>query len=142
MSHDPSKALMGAAHYKGTVIQYDGNIEAGLVVRLKSDKTLSVLPADGEIIGLSMGKDLSNSTKRTEVCTKSEQAPILLTAAFTPVIGAQVFAHPTTGAACASSVTDAVALNATYETGALTAVKEDGTEVAAGAAYIKFGGGL
>lgn len=142
MGHDPSKVLMGATQSSMRVVTpRKGTVEAGLGVYLKSDNTLSVAAADGGLLGISLGKDLSNAGF-TSIVDAGLEVPVLLTSGFTPTIGEQVYLHPTTGAACEDSVQDAVAVNAIYVSGPKTAVKEDGTEVAAGAALIKMQGGL
>jgi hypothetical protein len=107
---------------------------------LKSDDTVSVAAADGLPLGVSLGKSLSE-TGRTAICRRGERVPVLLTAAFTPVIGAQVHISDTTGKAVAAGA-GATGMNAVYVSGVLTAVKEDGTEVASGAALIDMPGGL
>lgn len=141
MGHDASKVIMG--NVTSTFKNIDnkaGVIEAGLIVRLKSDDSISIAAADGSPLGISCGKSLSD-TSRTAIVRKGSQVPILLTAAFTPVIGAQVHISDTTGKAGTAGA-GFTGMNATYVSGALTAVKEDGSEVASGAALIDMPGGL
>lgn len=141
MSHDASKVLMGSTvNSDRTVTNHAGSIEAGKVCRQKSDGTITTALADGGNLGVSLGKDLSNIS-RTAICRRGLAVPILLTAAFTPTVGAIVHVSDTTGLAIASGA-GATATKARYKTGALTAVKEDGTEVASGAALIDMEGGL
>lgn len=134
--HNASKVLLGAtrSNYK-VVDNMAGNIAAGLAVHLKSDGTLSIAAADGSKIGISLGGSLSN-TSRTAICRKGTGVPVLLTSAFTPTIGAQVSFNDTTGKAASSGT----AVNATYASGVLTGILEDGTE--ANVALIDFPGGL
>lgn len=141
MSHSATKVLMGnvRSSFKN-VDNRAGSIEAGLIVRLKSDNTISIASADGLPLGISLGKSLSD-TGRTAIVRKGSEVPVLLTAEFTPTIGAQVHISDTTGKAIASGA-GATGMNATYITGALTAIKEDGTEVASAVALIDMPGGL
>lgn len=141
MSHDASKVLMGSTVQSDrTVTNHAGSVEAGVACRQKSDGTLSQTLADGGLLGVSLGKDLSNIS-RTAICRRGLAVPILLTAAFTPTVGAFVSISDTTGKAIAAGA-GATVTKARYKTGALTAVKEDGTEVATGAALIDMEGGL
>lgn len=110
---------------------------AGLCVHQKSDGTISLASADGSKIGISMGRDLSN-TKRTAICTKGLEVPILLANGFTPTVGAQVQISTTTGKAVSSGT----AVNAYYATSTLTAYDEAGAAITDGAALINFPGGL
>ncbi len=141
MSHDATKVQMGTTRSSfKTVDNRAGNIAAGLIVRLKSDDTISIAAADGSPLGISLGKSLSD-TSRTAICRKGSQVPVQLTAAFTPTIGAQVHISDTTGKAIAAGA-GATGMNAVYASGALTMVAEDGTETASAAALIDMPGGL
>lgn len=141
MGHNSGKVLMGMTRssYRHAESK-KGSIAAGLIVRLKSDDTISVAKADGQALGLSLGKDLSN-IGYTSIVKSGTQVPIQLTAAFTPTIGAQVHISDTTGAAIASGA-GATGMNAVYVSGPLTRINEDGTETAAGVALIDMAGGL
>lgn len=141
MAHDPSKVQMGVtlSSFK-TVDNHAGDIAAGLGVRLKADDTISTALADGNLLGISLGKSLSENS-RTAIVRKGSKVPVQLTAAFAPTIGAQVNISDTTGKAIAAGA-GATGVNAIYSSGALTMVAEDGTETAAGAALIDFPGGL
>lgn len=137
MSHDATKVLLG--NIPSNVKEIDnmaGSIEAGLVVRLKSDGTISI--DTGSYLGISVGKSLSDHA-RTSICRKGLKVPVLLTDAFTPTVGAQVNISDTTGKAVASGG-GATAVNAVYASGVLTGIKEDGTT--ANVALIDFAGGL
>jgi hypothetical protein len=139
--HDATKVLMGTTQSSfRDVDNKKGSIEAGKLVRLKSDDTLSSASADGSAIGISLGKSLSD-TARTAICRSGIRVPIKLTAAFSPAIGAQVNVSDTTGLAIAAGA-GATAINAVYSSGALTAILEDGTEVAAIVAYVDMPGGV
>lgn len=139
--HNASKVLMGSTKSNRRMVDsLAGEIEAGKVVRLKDDGTLSLAKADGSALGVSLGKDLGNA-KHTAVCRAGLKVPVLLTNGFSPAIGDQVFISDTTGLAIATGA-GATGVNAIYVSEALTAVKEDGTEVASGCAYIDFQGGL
>lgn len=136
--HDVSKVQMGTTRgsFK-TVDNRPGAIAAGLAVRLKSDDTISVAEADGSLLGISLGRSQSD-TSRTAIVRRGTQVPIQLTAAFQPVIGEQVKIDATTGKAS----TGGTAVNAVYASAELTAIDEDGTETAAVVALIDFPGGL
>jgi hypothetical protein len=135
MAHDASKVVLGATRstYKH-VENMNGSIAAGTLVRLKSDGTLSVASADGSMLGVSLGKDLGERG-RTAIVKKGSDVPVLLTAAFTPTIGAKVTFSDTTGLAASSGT----ASNATY-TALKTGIAEDGSEV--NIALIDMSGGL
>lgn len=137
--HNASKVLMGAT--RSNIREVDnkkGTIVAGLAVRLKSDDTIVVTAADGNLLGISLGKDLSN-VGRTAICRKGLGVPVKLADGFTPTIGAQVHISDTTGEAAASG-SGKTGVNAVYVSGVLTGVQEDGTE--ANVALIDFPGGL
>lgn len=139
MLHDSGKVLMGATLSTAkSVDSYKGEIPAGKVVRLKSDATLSLAKADGAILGVSLGKDLSNAGL-TPICRKGLAVPVLLTAAFTPVVGAAVSISDTTGLAIAAGA-GATIVNAVYKSAKLKGIDEDGAEV--DVALIDFAGGL
>lgn len=143
--HNPNEALLGSTKnsYK-EVSNHKGIITAGYAVRLKSDDTLSVALADGNLLGISLGKDLSD-IGFTAICRKGVGVPVVLTDAFNPVIGAVVYISDTTGKAIASGA-GATAVNAVYASeriggsGVAGGIQEDGTTI--GVAYIDFPGGL
>lgn len=143
--HDPTKVLLGVtlSSFK-TVDNHPGTIAAGLIARKKSDGSVSILASDGEAIGISIGKDMSG-IGRTAVVRRGTRVPVQLTAAFNPVVGAQVFISDTTGLAIAEGA-GATGVNATYAEGRIGGsgvnggIQEDGTSV--GAALIDFPGGL
>lgn len=138
MSHSATKVMMGTTRSSfKNVDNHIGVIAAGLAVRLKSDDTISVAEADGSLLGISLGKSLSD-TSRTAIVRKGTQVPIQLTSAFSPTVGAQVKIDATSGKAS----TDGTGVNAVYASGALTMIAEDGTETASGCALIDFPGGL
>jgi hypothetical protein len=141
MSHDASKVVMGNITSSFKVVDNRaGSIEAGLIVRLKSDDTISIASADGLPLGISVGKDLSD-TARTAVVRKGSKVPIKLTADFEPVIGAQVYISDTTGLGIASGA-GTTGMNATWVSTRKTAILEDGTEVANIVALADMPGGL
>lgn len=143
MSHDATKVLMGSTGSNvKEVSNHIGEIEAGKFVRLKSDDTLSIAQADGALLGVSLGKSLSD-TARTAICRKGLRVPVLLTASFTPTVGAAVAVSDTTGLAKAYTGTGDRYVNAVYATTKLSTggIKEDGT-TGADVALIDFPGGL
>jgi hypothetical protein len=140
MSHDPTKVLMGAtqsAHRE--VTNYNGSREAGLILRLKNDGTLSITKADGELIGVSLGRDLSD-IGRTSVCRKGLRVPVLLKSGYNPAVGAVVEVDDATGLATGDGTKTATA--AYFATGRLAGggIGEDGETK--GVALIDFPGGL
>lgn len=141
MAHDATKVVMGSTRSSfKNVDNKAGTIAAGIAVRLKSDDTISIAAADGSLLGISLGRSLSD-TARTSIVRKGDQVPIQLTAAFSPVIGTQVNISDTTGLAIASGG-GATGVNAVYVSTALTMIDEDGVETASKAALIDFPGGL
>ena len=139
MSHDASKVLFGGILKSFKVVDNKiGTILAGLAVRLKSDGTISIAAADGSLLGISCGKDLSDAG-RTAIVRSGLAVPLKLTAAFTPVLGAQVFISDTTGLGIATGA-GATGVNAVYASGLLTGINEDGTN--SPAALIDMQGGL
>ena len=141
MGHSASTVLMGTTTSNvKEVINMAGapaTFLAGLCVHLKSDGTLSLAAADESKLGISLGKSLSE-TNRVAIATKGLEIPILLANGFTPTVGAQVQISTTTGKAVASGT----AVNAYYASSTMTAIAEDGTTVADGAALINMPGGL
>lgn len=141
MGHDATKFQMGTTNSNiREVSSYAGDsatFRAGLVVHLKSDGALSLTASEGSKLGVSLGKDLADGG-RVAVCRKGLGVPVLLTNSFTPTKGAQVQISTTTGKAVSSGTTVA----ASYASGSLTAIKEDGTTEADGCALIDMPGGL
>lgn len=139
--HDATKVLMGQTNSSmKEVDNHSGDpatFQAGLVVHLKSDDTLSLAVADGSKMGISLGRSLSD-TKRTTIVRKGIRVPVQVTAAFTPVVGAQVQFSTTTG----KCVTSGTAVNAFYSAISLTGIDEDGATMADPVALIDFPGGL
>lgn len=141
MPHDANKVQLGTT--KSSAREVDnrkGTIAPGLAVRLKSDDSISLLAADGNLLGISLGKDLSGAG-RTAICRRGLAVPVRVASGFTPVIGAQVHISDTTGEAAASGA-GKTGVNAVYVTAPKTAVLEDGTEVENGCALIDMPGGL
>lgn len=139
--HSATTVYMGS--HRSSEVEIDNwaadpaTFKAGMCGHLKSDGTVSLALSDGNKIGISMGRSLSN-TKRTPFARKGLGIPILLANGFTPTVGAQVQISTTTGLAVSSGT----AVNAIYVTGALTAYDEDGVLIADGCALIDFPGGL
>ncbi len=139
MGHDATKVQMGTtkSSYK-VVTNAKGEILAGKIVRVNSLGAISTLLSDGGALGVSLGKDLSNAG-HTAVVRNGLEVPLLLTAAFTPVIGAQVSISDTTGLGIAAGA-GATATKAIYSSGLLSGVQEDAT--LAPCALIDMSGGL
>lgn len=145
MGHNPNQMLMGATQSNvKEVTNKKGTIEAGLLVRLKSDDTISLAKADGEVLGISLGRDMSD-TGRTAICRKGLRVPVKLATDFNPTIGAPVSFSDTTGEAVGSGGT---ALNAVFVSGRLGGsganggIAEVSQEDTVGVALIDFAGGL
>jgi hypothetical protein len=147
--HNPDHTLMGATQSSlKEVSNHKGEIEAGLAVHLKSDDTLSVAKADGGLLGISLGKDLSDIA-RTAIVRKGLRVPLKLTAGFNPTIGAVVSIDDTTGAGNAAGG-GKTAVNAVYASGRLggsgatggVAEGATGDTGSVGVALIDFPGGL
>ncbi len=142
MAHDSDVVVMGTG--QSSVKEVDnraGVIAAGLAVRLKSDETITTALADGSLLGISLGRSLSD-TSRTAIARKALRVPVVLTNGFTPVIGAQVAISDTTGKALAYTGSGDSYVNAVYVSSTLTGIDEDGAELADGCALIDFPGGL
>lgn len=138
--HNASKVLMGATNSTNkTVTSKAGSIEAGVAVRLKSDGTLSVAAADGQLLGISLGVDQSK-TGFTAIVRKGVAVPIRLKSGFTPTVGAQVKINDTTGYASGDGSGE-TAVNAVYVSGKITGVKES-DQSSIDVALIDFAGGL
>lgn len=133
-----SKVYLGStkSSYK-EVDNKAGVVGAGLAVYIHSDESIDTVAASGGLLGVSIGKSLSD-TSRTAICRKGLQVPLLLSNGFTPTLGAQVQISTTTGKAVSSGT----AVNAIYSSGALACVDEAGSAVADGCALIDFQGGL
>lgn len=139
MAHNASVVLLGnVASSVKEIDNRNGTIAAGTAVRLKSDNTISTASADGALLGISAGKDLSD-IGRTAIVRKGLGVPLLLTDSFTPVIGAQVHISNTTGLGIAAGG-GATGVNAKYISAVLTGVNEAGANV--NVALIDFEGGL
>lgn len=83
MPHDATKVAMGSSYGNNKwVSDYSGSpstFPAGVAVRRKSDDTLSVTLADGQWLGISMGKSLSDTSK-VSVLRQGLRVPVLLEA--------------------------------------------------------------
>lgn len=145
MSYQSDKVLLGTTQSSfRTIDNVPGVIPAGKIVHSKSDGTYTIAAADGSPVGVSVGRDLSG-TSRTAVVRRGSGVPILLTAAFDPVIGAQVNVSDTTGIAIAAGA-GATGLNAVYSSGRVGGTGVNGgideDNAAVGVALIDFPGGL
>lgn len=137
--HNASKVALGTSQSSFRLVDNKpGAIAAGTIVRQKSDGTISIAKADGEALGISFGQNLG-SHPSTHICRAGLKVPVLLTAGFTPTIGAQVAIDDVTGIAKAAGA-GVTGVNAVYASSTLTGIKEDGTE--ANVALIDFQGGL
>jgi hypothetical protein len=143
MAHDASKVLLGTTRSSSKqgseVFASDpATFVAGLAVRRTNAGALSVALAAGNWVGVSLGKSLSDNAK-TEVLKAGEQVPLLLTAAFTPTIGAAVYISDVTGKGIASG-DDTTVSNAVYVSGLMSGINEAGESVPC--AIIDMPGGL
>lgn len=133
--HDATKVLLGSTQssFKNVDMQ-SGEIAAGLACTLDDNGELSLTVADGTLIGISLGNDLSGGIGKTPVIRRGTAVPLQVD--HTPTVGTQVQIHATTGKGTASGT----AVNAVYASGVLTGVKEDGTTV--NVCLVDFPGGL
>lgn len=139
MGQDATIVLLGTTQSSFKVVDNKaGTIAAGKICRLKSDDTISIAAADGAPLGISLGRPLSDFA-RTSIVRKGVGVPLILTAAFTPTIGAQVCIDDVTGLGKASG-SGVTAMNAVYRSAVLTGVDEDGANQLV--ALIDFPGGL
>lgn len=154
MGHNADKALMGSvgsslrevSNYKSK----SGNqVAAGLATILEATNEVSLDTSEGALVGISLGKDLSD-LGRTVVCHKGLRVPVQLKSGFNPTIGARVAIEDDTGLARAYTGSGDRYVNAVYATGRLGgsgatggiaegATSDTGT---VGVALIDFPGGL
>ncbi len=154
MSHSASKALMGSVgsshkEVSNALTVSGAAIEAGLCVIMESSGKLSLDSSEGQKVGISLGKDLSD-TARTPFCRKGLKVPVKLKAGFDPTVGLAVAIENDTGLARAYTGSGDAYVNAVYASGRLGgtgvtggiaegATTEDGS---VGVALIDFPGGL
>jgi hypothetical protein len=154
MSHDTSKVLMGgtgSSHKEVTNYPSIAGVamEAGLACILESSGKVSLDTSEGALVGISLGKDLSD-TGRTVVCRKGLRVPVKLKAGFNPTIGGVVAIEDDTGLARAYTGTGDRYVNAVFATGriggsgATGGIAEGATSEtgSVGVAFIDFPGGL
>lgn len=146
MGHNPNLALMGATlSDEKEVTNHKGTIDAGVMVRLTSGNAIVIPKADGGLLGISIGKDLSG-IGRTAVCRKGLRVPLKLTASFDPAIGGAVNISDTTGLGIAAGG-GATTYNGVYSSGRIGGTGVNGgisenDKALVGCAYIDFPGGL
>lgn len=82
MTQNATKVLMGnvgtSSKNVSEKIASPATFLAGLALRLKSDDTVSVTKADGEWLGVSLGKGLSDSLKTIGIARDGLKVPVLL----------------------------------------------------------------
>ena len=140
MAHDANKVILGATRDSFKVVtNKKGTIDAGLGVRLKDDDTISLAAADGELLGVSLGKDLSG-VGYTNIVREGLMVPVIVGAAVT--IGNQAAVHDTTGLFYDEGTGSTTAVNAVFKSARLVngGKKEDGNEI--NIAFIDMVGGL
>lgn len=152
--HNTSKVLMGST--KSNVKEVTNfqtvsgsTVEAGLACIMEDDGKISLDTSEGSLVGISLGKDLSD-TGRTVVCRKGLGVPVKLKASFDPTIGAAVAIEDDTGLARAYTGSGDRYVNAVYVssriggTGVTGGVAEGATTDtgSVGVALIDFPGGL
>lgn len=142
MKHNPNIVQLGTTRSNiKEVTNYVGKVAAGLAVRRTSTGGLSVAKADGELQGVSLGQDLSD-TNRTAVVRKGLEVPLQLTDGFNPTPGTVVHISDTTGRAAASGA-GATATSAVYNSGRLTGgARVEAGDTSLGVALVDFVGGL
>lgn len=79
--HNASKVLMGSVGSSDRVVSQNdsdpASFPAGRAVRLASTGALSLASGDGSLVGVSLGKSLSD-TKKTAVCRAGNDVPVEL----------------------------------------------------------------
>jgi hypothetical protein len=84
MAHDASKVYLGTVKTSSREItEHVGSpvtFKAGLAIRQKSDDTLSLTKTDGQWLGVSIGKGLSDSLKTVAIARDGLKVPVLLEA--------------------------------------------------------------
>lgn len=82
MSHDATKVLLGAVRTNSKeVSEHVGSpatFKAGLAIRLKTGDVLSLTKADGQWLGISLGKGMSDSLKTVAIARDGLKVPVLL----------------------------------------------------------------
>jgi hypothetical protein len=82
MAHDATKVLLGNVQTSSKeVSEHVGSpvtFKAGLAIRLKTGDDLSVTKADGQWLGISLGKGLSDSLKTVAIARDGIKVPVLL----------------------------------------------------------------
>lgn len=154
MGHSTSKVLMGSTQSNvkevTNKLSVSGTpIEAGLAVVLESTDKVSLDTSEGSLLGISLGKDLSD-TNRTAICRKGLGVPVKLKAGFDPTIGLAVAIEDDTGLARAYTGSGDRYVNAVYASGRIGGTGVTGGIVegattdtgTVGVAYIDFPGGL
>jgi hypothetical protein len=146
MGHSSSKVLMGTTGSNiKEVTNYDGSavLEAGLVAHAKSDGTVTKAKSDGSPVGVSLGRDLSHTT-RTAVCRKGTKVPLKLKAGFSPTVGAAVEIDDAEGYGTgdgSKTAVNAVYVSSAMATGGIAETATDDTGTLR-IALIDFPGGL
>lgn len=143
--NNPNEFLLGghgSSDFESTSEKSLTVIEAGLAVRLGSNGSVNL--TSGELLGVSIGADLSNAEK-TVVCRAGNDIPMLLAPTVVGplenfdfvVIGARVKVDPTTGKASAVGTTT----NAIYKSGVKDGIKR-GSSTIYPIALIDMAGGI
>jgi hypothetical protein len=147
MAHSATVYLGNTASSYRHVESHAGDpatFEAGLMVTLKSDGTLSLTETDGERLGVSLGINMSDTANMVPIVKSGTKIPVQVTDTDSydyVVPGAIVYVDPSSGKANKSDEANVAATNAIFESLPLDAYKEDGT-TAAKVAYISMPGGL
>ena len=156
MSHNVNKVLMGSTlsnvkEVSNWVSKSGTPIAAGLAVILENvgEGQLSLDTSEGSLVGISLGKDLSD-TNRTSVCRKGLKVPVQLKTGYNPSIGDPVAIEDDTGLARAYTGSGDRYVNAVFASGriggsgATGGVAEGATTDTGtvGVALIDFPGGL
>lgn len=155
MGHNANKVHMGSTQSSvKEVSNYEtvsgSVVEAGLACIMESSGKISIDTSEGQLVGISLGRNLSDVGSRTAVCRKGLRVPVKLKAGFNPTIGAAVAIEDDTGLARAYTGTGDRYVNAVFASGRLGgsgatggvaegATTDTGT---VGVALIDFPGGL
>ena len=133
MPHDATKMLLGASRSSDKDVTCENadpaSFPAGRAVRGKSDGTISLASGDGKLIGVSMGKSLSDH-KKTAVARAGNLIPIEIAAYLTK--GSLTFVKKVTAVVNIAFITggtagsEVVAVTGDADAGYLISVSMDG----------------
>lgn len=146
MPHSTTKILFGSVNSSDREVTVENGAHAtfgaGLAVRMSGTGSLSLSAADGNLIGISLGKPQTATTEpnKTAVLRAGNGVPIQLSASAVAVAGSSVYVSQTTGQAVTSGA--GVITGGIYVSTAKSGVAESGADAGVWGAHIDMGGGL